>query len=682
MVSDIVHALSSLLAGSGQYAGWIAFFAAFLETLTAIGYLVPGSLILLLLGILAGQGVVQPESILFFAFAGAFTGDQVNYALGRRYGTSLLAKPWLHIPHKVIEDAHRFLESYGAVSIFLGRFLPGIKESLAFIAGSMRMGYGRFLFWEVLGALGWVSLTIGIGYLFSASLAVAQIWLTRTGYVIALLSLFFWLLYMLKRFLQQNIPFAAALLRSIGHSIRENPDVVAWMQRHPGLVSFVKNRLDKRTFFGLPLTLLTLAFLYVLALFGGIVEDFLTRDPIVTVDHILANMIVPLRTAPLTDFFTLITLFGRVEVMGAFLLLVVVVLWLFRKQRYIMPLFVSVGGAGLFLWLGKWLFQRPRPDVALYIEPTYSFPSGHATMAAALYGFAAYLLIHSARDLKQKLNIFFVATLFILLIGISRIYLGEHYLSDVYSGFLLGTLWLIIAIALTRWTDTRVRAPLPPYPHAKRLSAFAVLLFLLFFALFSQRFHYRPMPRPLVQEQPIQTPGALFTTPERKFTQSIVGIDAWPVNLIIAADSPATLLACFHKAGWQRVEKGFLKLLPLFWHYRSAYLTMQKRVGERLFFIKIWHTDARMHNAHIFVATAASVDRYRWQILPDFTADIDSARDLAVESLQKAGVVKERKPVALLKRAVIARDILGEHYFTDGKAYFLRLSAPDGEAEK
>ncbi|MNN89270.1 hypothetical protein D3C81_2070610 [compost metagenome] len=56
-------------------------------------------------------------------------------------------------------------------------------------------------------------------------------------------------------------------------------------------------------------------------------------------------MIVPLRTAPLTDFFTLITLFGRVEVMGAFLLLVVVVLWLFRKQRYIMPLFVSVGGA-------------------------------------------------------------------------------------------------------------------------------------------------------------------------------------------------------------------------------------------------------------------------------------------------------------------------------------------------
>ncbi|HHD72822.1 MAG TPA: phosphatase PAP2 family protein, partial [Epsilonproteobacteria bacterium] len=449
MLNEIQNTLSPLLSDYSGYAGLIAFLAAFLETLIGVGYFLPGSTILLILGIFAGQGIVSLASIWLFAFAGAFGGDQFNYFLGRRYGDALLAKPWFHLPTELLGKTHLFFRRHGGISIFLGRFLPGIKEAIAFVAGSFGLRYRRFLFWEFFGALGWSIEFIGIGYLFSSSLSLAQIWLTRTGFVIVSLILFFLILYLLKRFIQHNAKPAWALLCSIGNSVKNNSDVKAWLKKYPKIVTFLKQRIDSSHFYGLPLTLLSLVFLYVLALFGGAVEDFINRAPIVAVDHIIANLTPPLRTPALTDFFTWVTLLGKTEVAGVFLLATALVLWLYAKSRYILSLILSVGGATVLMGLGKLAFHRPRPDVASYVEHTYSLPSGHATIAVALYGFVAYLLMHFSKNLKTKLNIFFAATILILLIGLSRIYLAEHYLSDVYTGFLVGTLWLIVAIAFT-----------------------------------------------------------------------------------------------------------------------------------------------------------------------------------------------------------------------------------------
>ena len=218
-------------------------------------------------------------------------------------------------------------------------------------------------------------------------------------------------------------------------------------------------------------------------------------ESIINIDKILASFIPTIRTESLTKIFTYITYFGTSQVVIAFLVAVIFILIINQKIRYTIPLLISTIGAFVLVYISKIAFHRPRPDIAIYYEPSYSFPSGHATIAVALYGFVAYLIIHFLKSTKQKLNTLFFALIFILLIGISRIYLGEHYLSDVYSGYLLGTLWLIIGIAITKVLEEKnIDINIKPIKYKKILTYLAVFGFLAFYVSFSQTFHYKKLP--------------------------------------------------------------------------------------------------------------------------------------------------------------------------------------------
>lgn len=110
----------------------------------------------------------------------------------------------------------------------------------------------------------------------------------------------------------------------------------------------------------------------------------------------------------------------------------------------------------LTAFAGKWYYRFPRPkDLAWYEELSYSFPSGHATVAMAFYGFLFYLLLMYLTSSNWRNFVFFLAILFILGMGFSRIYLGVHYLSDVLGGFAIGFVWLIFSMALLSWLDFR-----------------------------------------------------------------------------------------------------------------------------------------------------------------------------------------------------------------------------------
>ena len=132
-------------------------------------------------------------------------------------------------------------------------------------------------------------------------------------------------------------------------------------------------------------------------------------------------------------------------------------LFLWRKRTYIIPFLITVGGTELFVWLTKLFVHRPRPDVALYFEKSFSFPSGHAAMALVLYGFAAYVLMRSLGNARAKINVFVLALVPILLIGFSRLYLGVHYVSDVWGGYLIGALWLIVGIVLAEFMRSHIK---------------------------------------------------------------------------------------------------------------------------------------------------------------------------------------------------------------------------------
>lgn len=99
----------------------------------------------------------------------------------------------------------------------------------------------------------------------------------------------------------------------------------------------------------------------------------------------------------------------------------------------------------------KNIIQRPRPvDFRLILETGYSFPSGHSMVSMAFYGFLIYLSIKYLKNKKLKIVLTTFLSILIILIGISRIYLGVHYTSDVIAGFMISVCYLIIYTSLVK----------------------------------------------------------------------------------------------------------------------------------------------------------------------------------------------------------------------------------------
>ncbi|MBQ6991877.1 MAG: phosphatase PAP2 family protein [Clostridia bacterium] len=95
----------------------------------------------------------------------------------------------------------------------------------------------------------------------------------------------------------------------------------------------------------------------------------------------------------------------------------------------------------------KLIIRRPRPELLrLAVEKGFSFPSGHAMVSTVFYGFFIYLIYKKVKDIKKKRIYISLISLLIFLIGISRIYLGVHYATDVIAGHIFGVLYLYFVV--------------------------------------------------------------------------------------------------------------------------------------------------------------------------------------------------------------------------------------------
>ena len=181
-------------------------------------------------------------------------------------------------------------------------------------------------------------------------------------------------------------------------------------------------------------------------------------ESITAADAWMNASLFSMRSDIATTIFLPITWLGEWTTVMIFVLIVAAFLLRSRQRRLILALSISTFGSLGVTYLTKLLIERPRPLDAILLENSSSFPSAHATIAVAFYGFLAYLLIKKisaqggpAPSRKNKLNrslIIFSASVLILAIGFSRLYLGVHYLSDVLAGYLVGLAWLIVGITL------------------------------------------------------------------------------------------------------------------------------------------------------------------------------------------------------------------------------------------
>lgn len=159
-----------------------------------------------------------------------------------------------------------------------------------------------------------------------------------------------------------------------------------------------------------------------------------------------------------------VTALGGNGYLALLTLAVVGYLYLDKKPRAARLVVVAVGGGFLLSYFLKALFDRPRPDLVPHGSFTYtaSFPSGHAMLAAVTYLTLGALLarLHNRRVLKVYL--LGVALLFTLLVGVSRVYLGVHWPTDVLAGWSAGAAWAILCWTVARFLQRRGRVEREP----------------------------------------------------------------------------------------------------------------------------------------------------------------------------------------------------------------------------
>ena len=132
----------------------------------------------------------------------------------------------------------------------------------------------------------------------------------------------------------------------------------------------------------------------------------------------------------------------------------VVLLIIIRNKKFGLLLFFNTINIFLLNQILKAIFSRPRPfDLMLIEETGYSFPSGHAMLALAFYGFLIYIIWQLNLSKKFKKILTAILIIIIPLIGLSRIYLGVHYPSDILGGFTIALAYLIVFIKLVKKYD-------------------------------------------------------------------------------------------------------------------------------------------------------------------------------------------------------------------------------------
>lgn len=195
---------------------------------------------------------------------------------------------------------------------------------------------------------------------------------------------------------------------------------------------------------------LTMAFVIsLLSLIGfSCMAILISRQQIVSFDSTVISYVQGLESPPLTAVMKFFTFIGSTASVAVLTVLALLFLYVVLKHRAELILLVAaVLGANLLFITLKLFFHRARPDLHRLIEVGgYSFPSGHATNACTMYGILTFLLWRHIPTRLGRTILIVISTIMILAIGISRIYLGVHYPSDIIGGYCISMFWLTMLI--------------------------------------------------------------------------------------------------------------------------------------------------------------------------------------------------------------------------------------------
>lgn len=386
------------------------FIISVLEGLPIIGPLIPGHTAVILAGFLSKIGVFNIYIVSLIVIIGAGLGDIIGFMIGRRFGFAFLYRfgKFFLIKEEYIDKAKNIVNEHSGKAIILGRFNPLTRPLAPFAVGASGVRMRSFWFYDLVGVVIWAIGSLFIGYLFGASYYIVA------DYIGKFIALF----------------FIIGILMIWGYG-------------------FINRQFHIFAKYELIVLILNVFGLYIL--FKSIQDIISSKSFMVELD-VWVNLFFSAHVTVLwQELMIIITnLFSPYNL--AILSLFGIIYLLYKRYwRYSIISILSLGGGYFITVFLKNIIMRVRPEDALIYVGGYSFPSGHAVAVTIFFSAIIYFFARKFKSLILR-EIFIVFCVFmIILVSLSRVYLGVHWLSDVVAGVGFGLFWTTLMILLIRY---------------------------------------------------------------------------------------------------------------------------------------------------------------------------------------------------------------------------------------
>lgn len=423
-----LDSITGWLTLNPQWLAAAVFIVACVECLAIAGLIVPGTVLLFAIAVLAGNGALSLSETLLLGFLGGLVGDGVSYFLGRHFHQNIRRLPGLRHHPEWMNGAETYFHKYGIASLLVGRFIGPLRPMLPMVAGMCDMPFPRFALVSILAAAGWTVAYLLPGWATGAAFRLplpAGFW-PEAGIVATCL--------------------AVLLGLSLNSSLRGHRRATGWI----GCAS---------------LTLL-------IALFIGYphLNDF---------DQGLSALVQEHRSAWLDETMVRLTQLGEFKNMFVASALFTGLLLLARQWRHALFVGITLGMAAVINTATKLFFARGRPEILTDPLSSFSMPSGHSSGAFAFF-LALAVLAGRGQPTRLRLTWLLLGCIPAAFIALSRVYLGVHWPTDILAGMLLAMSVCTLSLGAIQY-----RSPLPPMSQKAWWLVLPALVAVLGFIAFS-----------------------------------------------------------------------------------------------------------------------------------------------------------------------------------------------------